>query len=337
MPRKQYPQPFWREARKAWFVQVGKRQVRLSPDEGEAWKLYHELMARPPESPQLSPLPTGLVVEIIDAFLGWCQDHKARRTYDSYRHLLQTFAETIPKTLAVADLKPYHVTRVVKPGWSENTKHDFVSACQRAFNWALRQGLIDRNPVVNAEKPGREARELAVSPADFEEVMAAATEPNFRELIRFAWESGVRPQEIVKIEARFVDAGRVVFPVQESKGKKSARVVYLTSEALTILNPLVEKNRTGPVFRNSEGAPWNKDSINCAFCRLQKKMGRKLHLGAFRKGYCTEALKNGVDTNTLAHLMGHANGVMISRVYARVQQDPVYMAKAANKAKGSPS
>lgn len=333
MARKQYPRPFWREARKAWFVQIGKKQVRLSADEAEAWRLYHELMARPPEAAK-APLPSGYALEIIDAFLGWCRDHKAAKTYDYYRHFLQAFAETVPKTIPVSDVRPFHVTRALKPEWSNNTKHDFVSCVQRAFNWALKQELIDRNPVANVEKPGREARELAVSPADFEAVMAAVEEPNFRELIRFCWESGVRPQEVVKIEARFIDGERIVFPIQESKGKKSARVIYLTAEALENLAPLVESNPSGPVFRNSEGTPWNKDSINCAFCRLRKKIGRKLHLGAFRKGYCTEALKNGVDTNTLAHLMGHSNGVMISRVYARVQQDPVHMAKSAKKARG---
>ena len=58
------------------------------------------------------------------------------------------------------------------------------------------------------------------------------------------------------------------------------------------------------------------------------------HLGAFRKGYATEALKNGVDTVTVAHLLGHADASMISRVYAKVQQDPRFMAEAARRAKG---
>jgi integrase len=68
--------------------------------------------------------------------------------------------------------------------------------------------------------------------------------------------------------------------------------------------------------------------------RLALEHGPKLHLGAFRKGYCTEALKNGVDVVTTAHLMGHANAVMVSRVYAKVQQDPAFMAGAARRARG---
>ena len=67
---------------------------------------------------------------------------------------------------------------------------------------------------------------------------------------------------------------------------------------------------------------------------LAREHGTKYHLGAFRKGYATEALKNGVDTVTVAHLLGHADASMVSRVYAKVQQDPKFMAQAAKRAKG---
>jgi hypothetical protein len=60
----------------------------------------------------------------------------------------------------------------------------------------------------------------------------------------------------------------------------------------------------------------------------------KYHLGAFRKGYTTEGLKNGVDTVTMAYLLGHANAVMVSKVYALVEKDPEYMAASARKANG---
>ncbi len=339
MPKK-HPEPFWREQTRCYYVQVGKKQHRLDPDETTAWRLYHEMMARPPEVVEAVPSSAALTaVEVIDLFLEWASVNRERPTYEAYRRRLQNLVDAIPSTLAWGDLKPYHISRVMDAReWSPNTKNDFASAVQRAFNWAVKQGLIDRNPVANVEKPAREARELAVSPADYAEVMVTVTEPNFRTLLELAWETGARVQELRKIEARFFDAAnnRIIFPPKESKGKKHHRVIYLGSDrAREIVTALSEQHPSGPLLRNSEGKAWTKDSINCAFCRLQKKIGRKLHLGAWRKGYCTEALKNGVDTNTLAHLMGHANGVMISKVYAKVQQDPVYMAEAARRAKKS--
>ena len=68
--------------------------------------------------------------------------------------------------------------------------------------------------------------------------------------------------------------------------------------------------------------------------RLNEKHGIKIHLGAFRKGYCTQALQNGVDPVTLAKLMGHRDVTMIMKVYSQVHQDKEYMAESAMKAKG---
>src|SRR5262245_34085546 len=98
-------------------------------------------MARPP-GPAAEPLPPGpeaLAAEISDAFVDWCQGHKAARTYQWYRENLQKFADALPKGLRVAELKPYHVTKAMEPyvHWANNTKHDFISAVKRAFSWAL--------------------------------------------------------------------------------------------------------------------------------------------------------------------------------------------------------
>ena len=387
MPKKR-PEPYWRSQTKCYYVQIRGRQHRLSPDEDDAFRLYHELMARPPES----PVPAGpgtAVVAILDAFLEWARVNRDPKTFEWYRDRLQIFAGTIPPTLKVSELKPYHVTRAMDahPTWGNNHKHNFARAVQRAFNWALRQELLDRNPVAFVEKPAMEARDMAVSPADYGRLMAHVKDPAFRELVRFAWESGVRPQEVRAIEGRHVDfeQRRIVFPKKESKGKKAQRVVYLTNEGIAILAPLL---KPGHIFLNAKGRPWTADSINCAFCRLQMEMGRrelaesghlpprpklpkkavvgvegfkqardtyrreiraweaevkrlalgrgqKFHMGAFRKGYTTEALKNGVDTVTVAHLLGHKDAVMVSRVYAKVQQDPAFMAAAAERAKAA--
>jgi integrase len=402
MPRrkKKSDLPFWwRGQTSCYYVQVDGKQERLSPDLDEAWRLYHELMGGKPAA-AAAPPPAAkdegpLVLDVLEQFLAWAERNKAPLTFEAYRRRLQHFIDSLKAhgalELPASSLRPIHVTRVLTgdASWSDTSKNDIVSACQRAFRWAARQGLVEVNPLVGMEKPGRRDRELAVSPAQYAEIMGAVDDPGFRDLLSFAWESGVRPQEIVRIEARFVrlDERRIVFPVSESKGKRSSRVVYLTPEGEAVLRPLMGRRPSGPLFRSARGAPWNKDSINNAFVRLRRRLGRiamraagvdvprpprfvpanyapdelaaarkahlaamagvkkerkrlalehgpKLHLGAFRKGYCTEALKNGVDVVTTAHLMGHANAVMVSRVYAKVQQDPAFMAEAARRARG---
>jgi integrase len=150
-----------------------------------------------------------------------------------------------------------------------------------------------------------------------------------------AWETGARLQELRKLEACHVESqlSRIVLPPTQAKGKKYYRTIYLTAMACEIVDRLSVVNPTGPLLRNSEGNPWTKNAVNCAFERLRKKIGVKYHIGAFRKGYATEALKAGIDTVTVAHLLGHRDPSMISKVYGQVQHDPEHMAKSATKAK----
>jgi integrase len=337
----QFPKPFWRGARNAWYVEVGGKQVKLAADKEEAFRLYHEMMARKPEE-RAEPIaaPSDLsVVEVIDRFLGWAKVNRAILTYEAYKQRLQALIDAIPASLSCSELKPYHLTRVMDAKeWGANRKSDFAGAVNRAFNWAMKQGLIDKNPVAHVEKPARQARELSITPKEYAEVMAKVAEPNFRVLLELAWETGARVQELRKIEARFFEPAenRIVFPPSESKGGRYHRVIYLGSDrSREIVAEQTRRYPSGPILRNSEGNAWTKDAINCAFVRLKQKIGRKLHLGAWRKGYATEAFKAGLAVQTLSQLLGHSNGVMLARVYAKVQQDPEYMAESARKAKRS--
>ncbi len=162
MPRKR-PKPCWRAERNSYFVQIGKKQVRLSLDESEAWRLYHELMARPPDAPKTIAVTArqSLVVEVIDEFLEWAKANSSPKTFAWRKENLQTFAKSIPRDLPVSELKPFHVTREINahPTWGGDSRANFARCVQRAFRWANDQGLIEKNPVEKVEKPGKGRRE----------------------------------------------------------------------------------------------------------------------------------------------------------------------------------
>jgi integrase len=227
---RRHSQPFWREFVQCWYVQLGRKQIRLSPDRDEAFRLYHELMTRSREASgdatTIAQAPSDrLVVEVVDAFLDWCSHNKASRTYDHYRENIQRFVTRIPASLTISELKPFHVTQAMAdfPHWSNNTKHDFIGALKRSLNWVADEELIERNPLARMKKPAREAREIAVTPEEYDRVIETVEEPCFRDLIEMAWETGGRVQELRRLEARFVDlaAGRIVLPPSKSKGKNT--------------------------------------------------------------------------------------------------------------------
>ncbi len=60
------PKPFFKQARKSWYVETDRRQIKLGPDRDEAFRLYDQLMQQPPQ--QVAASPKSLV-NIVAAFL----------------------------------------------------------------------------------------------------------------------------------------------------------------------------------------------------------------------------------------------------------------------------
>lgn len=377
MGRRQHPEPFWWKARSCWYVQVGGKQIRLAPDRDEAWRLYHELMARPPEARAQAPaVAPATATAILDEFLGWVAAHRSPRTYEWYRGYLQALADSLPEGLRADELRPWHVARALDGReWGAHHRYNFGRAAKRASAWAARMGLLASDLLGGYENPSAPPRDDAVSPADHAAALAAAP-PALRTLLELAWETGARPQELFAVGARHLhpDGDRLVLPPREGKGGR-LRVIYLgTERARAIVAEGVRRYPAGPLLRNAAGKGWTKNSANCAFRRLRDRMAADLlasegkprppvhgpagkdamralaawkselaqarervprwHLGAWRKGYATEALKRGVDPITLAHLLGHSTPVMLARVYAKVGHDPRHMAEAARRARG---
>jgi integrase len=269
-----HPKPFFRPSRNLWYVQINGKQHNLGPDEGRAFERYHELMR---SARQGKPVAGDLVVAVIDAFLEWVEQNKAPRTYEWYQRHCQAFASGVPATLTVAQFKPFHLTGLLgkHPDWSPTTKNGLCRAVQRAFRWAEKEGLIHRSPLAGVEKPKARTREVLITPEEFNGLLGLVHSPEFNDLLVTSWETGARPQEVTAVEARHVDLGlgRWVFPIEESKGKKFPRVVYLNDRALAITRRLLLKHPSGPLFRNTEGEPWTRFALNCAFGRLQVALG----------------------------------------------------------------
>lgn len=330
MPR--FPKPWFRKDRNSWFVQLDGKQHNLGPDRELAFKRYHDLMAQPKKR----KVPSETVPAVIDLFLDWCEKNRAKRTYEWYQVRCQAFVDTIPPDLRVADLRPHHLQTWVDSHaeWAPGNKRNACRSVQRTMNWAVKQGYIDRSPIAHFEKPPQGRREQIVTQAEFDSVLAITQDREFRDLIITTWETGARPQETIRVEARHVDLKntRWVFPASESKMGRLPRVIYLSTEALDITKRLVLTYPTGPLFRNTRGKPWTADAVNCRFTTVQKKLGKRYSLYALRHSWATKALQNGVDPITVAVLMGHNDPSMLAKHYQHLSQDPNYLRDAVTRA-----
>ena len=62
-----YPKPFYKKARRLWYVEINRKQINLRPDKDEAFRRYHQLMMEPREGKVAMDSLAGSA----DAFLSW--------------------------------------------------------------------------------------------------------------------------------------------------------------------------------------------------------------------------------------------------------------------------
>jgi len=263
------PKPWYWKARKGWYVTINGKRHFLSTDKKEAKELFHDMM----NAPEKRVIRSGSVAEIVEHLMDWTEANRAPRTYDWYHERIGRFLDDTPP-LQVSQIKPFHVQRWLDANqWSDGYKRGCVTALKRVFNFAVKQGYLEANPITSLDKPEASSRDLVISPAECKLILKHVSDQNFSDLLVFLWETGCRPQEATQARPKHVDleAGTVTFPPEEAPKGNKARTIYLTDCALEI----VQRNMfTDPLFLNTNGVPWTAFAIDCRFKAMQLQMGK---------------------------------------------------------------
>jgi len=306
---------WFRKANSTYYTTINGQQIPLSTNKREAHEKFKELTKG-----NIQKIKQDTVVAILDQFLAWNDANRKPRTQEIYLRFLQPFAKSIG-TLRVQEIKTHHVQQFIDTlNGGDTVKNMGWRALNRAFNWAIRQELLDRNPVTNAEKPASKVREDYVTEAEYKIVLDNTKDQEFRDLLTIAWQCGARPQELFTVESHNVELEKSRWHFQHGK-KGIRRFVYLTEEAEAITRRLMEKYPTGQLLRNTRGQPWDRHAVKCRFERLKGKVGRQLSLYLFRHSQITRQLAEGMDSHFVAALSGHRDSRMIDQVYGHAKDD----------------
>jgi integrase len=216
------PQIWQRGQTGSYYATIGGKQTFLGRTEQEAKDRYDYLLG------VAGIQSIGRVDDLLDAFLEWVKVNRSEATYAQYRELLQSFNRSLPATLRICDLKPYHISNWLDgQTWNSTTKNKAVGAVKRAFNWAVDQGHINLSPIARVKKPPVRNREIIITAKIWNRIGKAVKDRAFRDFLIILFTTGCRPYEARTVEARHVRKEGWLFAKVDSKGERYNRLVRL--------------------------------------------------------------------------------------------------------------
>ena len=332
MPQK----PFFRKHDSWWVVQMRQGRKRWqhklckgSPPRGkdteqEAYQLFAQLMAEGADN--LPPPSRVRVHDVLAAFLTYSAEHNDERTFEWYKSFLVNFDDLY------GQLRPHQVTPEVvdawlnaNPGW-DGSRRGAVIALKRAFNWASENKKVTVNPLRGVKKPPARARERFLTPEERRKIFDNyGEEDSFRDFLFALEQTGCRPGEVSAVTAQHVDlrTGVWVLDAHKTRGKTGEpRVIILTPEMVEMTKRLMARHAEGPLFRNEDGRPWNRNAIRCRFRRLRKKLnlGGDLVAYLYSHAVATDLLESGTGVAQVSVILGHKGTGMVMRHYQKLEQ-----------------
>jgi integrase len=250
--------------------------------------------------------------------------------------------------LRVAELKKGHIQTWIEnhAGWRSSATHRTVLAfVLAAFNQA--EELLDvPNPLKGLKRPASRPRLHSLSAED-EQALYGATEECFRNFLFAALHTGLRPFcELALLTADHVeetDRG-MMWRVYSTKTKKTRKIPVQAAVA-TLTRRLMATAPRGsgqPIFRNTQGKPWQRMTGVVRFLTIKKKLGWDRHSDKRRyssyscrhtfahrmlSGYWNAGV--GCTIETLAELIGDTPKVAFDhygREWGQHYQDPLWNA-----------
>lgn len=277
------------------------------------------------------------------SFLAWSeQEHKPhpathRRYQVSSAALLSHFGDQPLDRITPADVERFKAARAMEhktvkgkeKGIRKKTGQRIMPAtvnrelaCLKAlFNHAVKSDLAVRNPVSRVAFLAEQNEQTRVLTFDEQARYLAVATPMLRDVATLMLETGMRPEEVYRIQPENVNlAGGFLFNPY-GKTKAARRRVPLTATARNVLTRRMAGLETPYLFPCDTDPARPVPKVNNAHDRAVKASKvAAFRLYDLRHTWATRAAESGIDLVTLAALLGHSKIQMVLR-YAHPTQE----------------
>ena len=222
-------------------------------------------------------------------------------------------------------------------GLAPKTVRNIHQMIGSAYNLAIEQKLVSKNPTQGCALPKVEHKEMKTLTADqLSAFFREAKDSGVYELYYLDLATGLRRGELLGLKWTDVDLDRGILKIQRAisrqngkvveaplKTKNAYRTLSLSADAIDVL--MQQRRKTGNsewVFPSPIGGTMSPDSVLHMLQRVLKRAGLpRIRFHDLRHTFATMALQNGVDVKTVSSMLGHYSAGFTLDTYAHVTTD----------------
>ncbi len=282
----------------------------------------------------------------------------APKTAQNYEHIIQKNIAGSPiGAMAMSDITPRDVqgfiTGRLDTGLASRTVRHHYEVLHRAFEVAVKWGVVARNPVDVIDPPQFVKPEMkTLCEEDVARLLKEVQGTIYAPIFSVALFTGMRRSEYLGLKQLDIDlkAGTIsvnrslhylqngTFVITETKTAKSRRLIAMTPSLIPILARRIAEQRAvfeergqvfGPdtlLFCHEDGSPLLPDTVTRQWIRVTRKLGLNIRLHDARHTMATLMLRAGIHPKVVSERLGHASVVQTLDTYSHITPS---MGKAA--------
>ena len=293
-------------------------------------------------------------VTVEEWFKTWMEQYKENQvkagTIISYTDYFNIYVKESMGKKKLVDIRGEHIQKLynslVKKGMALSSIKVVSAILNGCFKQAMKNGLIERNPVPMATLPkGRPKGQRRVFTKEEQDIfMKYAKGSYLYNLFALAIRTGLRGGEIRGLKLSDVDKAAGLLHIQRTlkyvsgrgffedapKTATSRRDIPLTKDMLFIIDRQKQAygekvlRMDGYIFHLPDGTPISRERLQNEIDRIIKRINEdgivfeRFTPHCFRHTFATRAIENGMKPQTLKTILGHSTLSMTMDLYSHV-------------------
>ncbi|MBR5129222.1 MAG: site-specific integrase [Firmicutes bacterium] len=287
----------------------------------------------------------------------WIEEYKKNQvkigTYTNYKNYYRCMLKERLGSRYIADIRGEHIQKLyndyVKEDYSLTAIKSTAIILNGCFKQAVKNGLIEKNPVLNTELPRRKEKKVKEAMTKEQQTlfMEYAKDSYLYNLFAIMLRTGMRIGELQALKYSDINRKNNVIEVRRTlkyivgigyledtpKTRTSKRDIPLTTATLQLFENQKKQwsrkigNINGYIFTNEKGEPLSRDKVQGEIDRIVKRIRKDgyefNHISPhiFRHTFATRAIEAGMQPQVLKTIMGHSSLAMTMDLYSHVMED----------------